>query len=152
MFHFDGRESVIASEKGRAYAIYALSTNVLEVVSDSGLFQIDTVSLKTTRIVPVDSGDLPYLVLIRDIYGIFWRDGGNLIQVKEGLFGKTLFRYKVDSGFGVLQDFDGNKEVALITVVDTNFEGDRLVEFSGSNTKREIYRGSGAIGSACYMR
>jgi hypothetical protein len=152
VFHFDGRESIIASEYGRAYAIYALSPNVLEVVSDNGLFQVDTLSLKTTRIVPDDSGDLPYLALIRGGYSIFWRDGGKLIQVKEGLFGNTVFRHKVDSGFGLIQDFDDNKKVVLTVVVGHDFESDRLVELFGSDAKREIYRGSGVIGSACYMR
>jgi hypothetical protein len=152
VFHFDGRESVIASEDGRAYAIHALSPNMLEVVSSKGLFQVDTSSVKTVRIVPFDSGDLPYLALIRDGYSLFSRDGGRLIQVKEGLFGETVFRYKVDSGFGIVLDFDGNKKVALITVVAPDFGGDRLVEFFGSGAEREVYRGSGAIGSACYMR
>jgi hypothetical protein len=41
IFHFDGRENIVASGDGKVYAIHAVSPNVLEVVSNNGLFQMD---------------------------------------------------------------------------------------------------------------
>jgi hypothetical protein len=162
-FHFDGRERIIASGYGIAYAVYDFSPNALEVVSSNGLFEVDTSSLKTTRIVPFDSGDLPHLALIRDGHSVFSLDGGRLIQVKRGLFGKTVLHYKVNPNFfGVVHDFDDRKKAVLISIVDpgfivdSSFRGDRVVErvveIFGSGAEREVYRANGAIGSACYMR
>jgi hypothetical protein len=147
-YSFDGQEIQIGTGDGRAGALWRVSADILEVVTNKGLVDYDLKKRTSSKVALNAAIDLSEVVLAKSGFGLFWND--RVIRVRNGLNGPPVAEFTAVGGYREVVDIEPKAETVLSIFLNDEINGARIDELDmRTGGFHERYAAKG-IGTARY--